>query len=63
MPDLHYYYIVELSFYWSLMFSQFIDIKRKVRTSRLKILKALNTYLDLRNICIICAVELADSCH
>ncbi|KAM7097307.1 ceramide synthase 6 isoform 2-T2 [Ciconia maguari] len=29
MPDLHYYYIVELSFYWSLMFSQFIDIKRK----------------------------------
>ncbi|NWI54945.1 CERS6 synthase, partial [Calyptomena viridis] len=29
MPDLHYYYIVELSFYWSLMFSQFIDVKRK----------------------------------
>ncbi|XP_019472930.1 ceramide synthase 6 [Meleagris gallopavo] len=29
MPDLHYYYIAELSFYWSLMFSQFIDIKRK----------------------------------
>ncbi|XP_025949794.1 ceramide synthase 6 isoform X2 [Dromaius novaehollandiae] len=29
MPDVHYYYIVELSFYWSLMFSQFIDIKRK----------------------------------
>uniref|UniRef100_A0A8B9MRU0 Ceramide synthase 6 n=1 Tax=Accipiter nisus TaxID=211598 RepID=A0A8B9MRU0_9AVES len=29
LPDLHYYYIVELSFYWSLMFSQFIDIKRK----------------------------------
>ncbi|XP_014376288.1 ceramide synthase 6 [Alligator sinensis] len=28
-PDTHYYYIVELSFYWSLMFSQFIDIKRK----------------------------------
>ncbi|XP_015277733.1 PREDICTED: ceramide synthase 6 [Gekko japonicus] len=28
-PELHYYYIVELSFYWSLMFSQFIDIKRK----------------------------------
>ncbi|XP_018424052.1 PREDICTED: ceramide synthase 6 [Nanorana parkeri] len=27
--DLHYYYIVELSFYWSLMFSQFTDIKRK----------------------------------
>ncbi|XP_069838966.1 ceramide synthase 6 [Dendropsophus ebraccatus] len=27
--DLHYYYIVELSFYWSLMFSQFLDIKRK----------------------------------
>ncbi|KAJ7415592.1 hypothetical protein WISP_77991 [Willisornis vidua] len=29
MPDLHYYYMVELSFYWSLMFSQFIDVKRK----------------------------------
>ncbi|EPY82633.1 hypothetical protein CB1_000638010 [Camelus ferus] len=28
-PDLHYYYILELSFYWSLMFSQFTDIKRK----------------------------------
>lgn len=28
--DLHYYYILELSFYWSLMFSQFTDIKRKV---------------------------------
>ncbi|XP_036277957.1 ceramide synthase 6 isoform X3 [Pipistrellus kuhlii] len=27
--DLHYYYILELSFYWSLMFSQFTDIKRK----------------------------------
>ncbi|XP_048220655.1 ceramide synthase 5 [Perognathus longimembris pacificus] len=26
---LFYYYIVELAFYWSLMFSQFIDIKRK----------------------------------
>jgi len=46
MPDLHYYYIVELSFYWSLMFSQFIDIKRKVRTMRLKTLKALSTYLS-----------------
>ncbi|XP_034989047.1 ceramide synthase 6 isoform X2 [Zootoca vivipara] len=29
MPELHYYYIVQLSYYWSLMFSQFIDIKRK----------------------------------
>ncbi|XP_048340252.1 ceramide synthase 6 isoform X2 [Sphaerodactylus townsendi] len=28
-PELHYYYIIQLSFYWSLMFSQFIDIKRK----------------------------------
>ncbi|XP_053120772.1 ceramide synthase 6 isoform X2 [Hemicordylus capensis] len=28
-PELHYYYMVELSFYLSLMFSQFIDIKRK----------------------------------
>lgn len=27
--DLHYYYIVELAFYWSLIFSQFTDIKRK----------------------------------
>ncbi|XP_030179600.1 ceramide synthase 6 [Lynx canadensis] len=25
--DLHYYYILELSYYWSLMFSQFTDIK------------------------------------
>ncbi|XP_044534150.1 ceramide synthase 5 [Gracilinanus agilis] len=28
-PGLYYYYIMELAFYWSLMFSQFIDIKRK----------------------------------
>ncbi|XP_067890628.1 ceramide synthase 6 isoform X2 [Heterodontus francisci] len=28
-PDLHYYYVMELAFYWSLMFSQFNDIKRK----------------------------------
>lgn len=28
---LYYYYILELAFYWSLMFSQFTDIKRKVR--------------------------------
>uniref|UniRef100_A0A6J0TDM5 Ceramide synthase 6 isoform X2 n=1 Tax=Pogona vitticeps TaxID=103695 RepID=A0A6J0TDM5_9SAUR len=28
-PEIHYYYIVELSYYWSVMFSQFIDIKRK----------------------------------
>uniref|UniRef100_A0A670XXC8 Ceramide synthase 6 n=1 Tax=Pseudonaja textilis TaxID=8673 RepID=A0A670XXC8_PSETE len=27
--SIHYYYILELAFYWSLMFSQFIDIKRK----------------------------------
>ncbi|XP_069762030.1 ceramide synthase 6-like isoform X4 [Narcine bancroftii] len=27
--DMYYYYIMELSFYWSLMFSQFTDIKRK----------------------------------
>ncbi|XP_042200125.1 ceramide synthase 6 isoform X2 [Callorhinchus milii] len=27
--DMYYYYTVELSFYWSLMFSQFTDIKRK----------------------------------
>ncbi|XP_069509564.1 ceramide synthase 5 isoform X1 [Ambystoma mexicanum] len=29
MPDLYYYYMMELGFYWSLMFSQFTDIKRK----------------------------------
>ncbi|KAF4792734.1 Ceramide synthase 5 [Turdus rufiventris] len=27
--SLYYYYILELAFYWSLMFSQFTDIKRK----------------------------------
>ncbi|XP_034963978.2 ceramide synthase 5 [Zootoca vivipara] len=27
--SLYYYYIVELAFYWSLMFSQFIDVQRK----------------------------------
>ncbi|XP_028928501.1 ceramide synthase 5 isoform X1 [Ornithorhynchus anatinus] len=27
--DLYHYYIMELAFYWSLMFSQFTDIKRK----------------------------------
>uniref|UniRef100_A0A8C3I2A3 Ceramide synthase 5 n=2 Tax=Chrysemys picta bellii TaxID=8478 RepID=A0A8C3I2A3_CHRPI len=27
--SLYYYYIMELAFYWSLMFSQFTDIKRK----------------------------------
>lgn len=29
--DIHYYYILELSFYLSLLFSQFTDIRRKVR--------------------------------
>lgn len=29
------YYVAELAFYWSLMFSQFIDIKRKVSQQRL----------------------------
>ncbi|KAG7478191.1 hypothetical protein MATL_G00077790 [Megalops atlanticus] len=28
-PGLYYYYVTELAFYWSLMFSQFTDIKRK----------------------------------
>ncbi|KAI4881353.1 hypothetical protein NFI96_015589 [Prochilodus magdalenae] len=28
-PGLYYYYLTELAFYWSLMFSQFTDIKRK----------------------------------
>lgn len=27
--ELYYYYITQLAFYWSLMFSQFIDVKRK----------------------------------
>lgn len=31
--DIHYYYILELSFYLSLLFSQFTDIRRKVRTT------------------------------
>lgn len=31
--ELYYYYLTQLAFYWSLMFSQFIDVKRKVRTS------------------------------
>lgn len=30
---LYYYYVSELGFYWSLMFSQFTDIKRKVSDS------------------------------
>ncbi|CDQ98044.1 unnamed protein product, partial [Oncorhynchus mykiss] len=30
-PGLYHYYVTELGFYWSLMFSQFTDIKRKVR--------------------------------
>ena len=25
-----WYYMVELTFYWSLFFSQFVDVKRKV---------------------------------
>uniref|UniRef100_A0A3Q3JPV6 Ceramide synthase 5 n=1 Tax=Monopterus albus TaxID=43700 RepID=A0A3Q3JPV6_MONAL len=28
-PGLYHYYMIELAFYWSLMFSQFTDIKRK----------------------------------
>uniref|UniRef100_A0A3B4EFY2 TLC domain-containing protein n=1 Tax=Pygocentrus nattereri TaxID=42514 RepID=A0A3B4EFY2_PYGNA len=28
-PGLYHYYVMELAFYWSLMFSQFTDIKRK----------------------------------
>ncbi|XP_028644125.1 ceramide synthase 5 isoform X2 [Grammomys surdaster] len=27
--ELYYYYLTQLAFYWSLMFSQFIDVKRK----------------------------------
>lgn len=30
-PGLYCYYSTELAFYWSLVFSQFTDIKRKVR--------------------------------
>ncbi|XP_051016300.1 ceramide synthase 5 [Acomys russatus] len=29
LPEFYYYYITQLAFYWSLMFSQFIDVKRK----------------------------------
>lgn len=29
------YYVAELAFYWSLMFSQFIDIRRKVSQQEL----------------------------
>lgn len=29
-PGLYHYYVTELAFYWSLVFSQFTDIKRKV---------------------------------
>lgn len=29
-PGQYNYYVAELAFYWSLMFSQFTDIKRKV---------------------------------
>ncbi|AWP02476.1 putative ceramide synthase 5 [Scophthalmus maximus] len=28
-PGLYHYYVIELAFYWSLMFSQFTDIRRK----------------------------------
>ncbi len=27
--DIFWYYMIELAFYWSLVFSQFIDVKRK----------------------------------
>lgn len=33
-PGLYHYYVTELAFYWSLMFSQFTDIKRKVRETK-----------------------------
>lgn len=39
---LYYYYILELAFYWSLMFSQFTDIKRKVRLTRIALTTLLN---------------------
>lgn len=32
-PGLYHYYSTELAFYWSLVFSQFTDIKRKVRAT------------------------------
>lgn len=36
-PGLYHYYVTELAFYWSLMFSQFTDIKRKVRGTTLTV--------------------------
>lgn len=35
-PGLYHYYVTELAFYWSLMFSQFTDIKRKVRRTTVR---------------------------
>ncbi|KAJ8314135.1 hypothetical protein KUTeg_008696 [Tegillarca granosa] len=28
-PEIFWYYMIEMGFYWSLMFSQFVDVKRK----------------------------------
>lgn len=41
-PGLYHYYVTELAFYWSLMFSQFIDIKRKVSVTPVQCSVTLN---------------------
>lgn len=43
--ELYYYYIMELAFYWSLMFSQFIDVKRKVSCQPLSCCLSVTTII------------------
>lgn len=45
-PGLYHYYVTELAFYWSLVFSQFTDIKRKVRETTLALAAFDQTTLD-----------------
>ncbi|MEQ2207678.1 hypothetical protein XENOCAPTIV_016771, partial [Xenoophorus captivus] len=42
-PGLYHYYVTELAFYWSLMFSQFTDIKRKVSVTQVQCLFSQTT--------------------
>jgi len=37
-PPIYWYYMIELAFYLSLMFSQFLDVKRKVSMGPLYLL-------------------------